>query len=472
MFAQASRLPEASSTLLRMHRLYTQQPPHDSVLYDTLQVNPNATAAEITKSYRRLSRKYHPDKRRRTRKSKASSTTSSSTSSTATEGSRDNDENDEQDEQQQLERIREAYEVLKEDSARLPYHRYGLVDTGHALVLLTGRTGSATDPQLSELLRMMGYQVDLRTGQALDGDLLFYSSFSKGPTLSSSSSTTATATHLTKEQKNQKRVWFLAVNLVETIRPLVEGAVSEAFMADIIASQCDRLKRLPLGAQILRCIGRAYRYSGQRFLRRYHVDPKGFYNNNNNDSKNNPLFKSSTVLLDVSDHLRDQWRNAKHVLTAAMASGRVVLSEEVVKRSRRLPPVGPGLPYKEPEIGVLPNDRNSDNAMVEEINFFGPCDDDLREEERNKAREVLLESLQLEALWKISKIDLDRTIRDACDLILDGDFFFFPGQAEGWVGSTGMAIDAKVGRVRAAAALAMIGDIMVQRSKEGTSWMQ
>ena len=30
-------------------------------LYETLEVNDNATAAEIKKSYRKLARKYHPD---------------------------------------------------------------------------------------------------------------------------------------------------------------------------------------------------------------------------------------------------------------------------------------------------------------------------------------------------------------------------------------------------------------------------
>jgi hypothetical protein len=40
-----------------------QQPPHDTQLYDILQVNPNlSTQAQIAKSHRNLSRKYHPDK--------------------------------------------------------------------------------------------------------------------------------------------------------------------------------------------------------------------------------------------------------------------------------------------------------------------------------------------------------------------------------------------------------------------------
>jgi hypothetical protein len=42
--------------------------------------------------------------------------------------------------------------------------------------------------------------------------------------------------------------------------------------------------------------------------------------------------------------------------------------------------------------------------------------EDIKEQERQKAQTALLESLQVEALWKISKIDLDRTIQEACNL--------------------------------------------------------
>lgn len=109
--------------------------------------------------------------------------------------------------------------------------------------------------------------------------------------------------------------------------------------------------------------------------------------------------------------------------------------------------------------------------------------EEIKENERQKAQAALLESLQVEALWKITKIDLDRTVQEACNLILTGEYFFFPshqsvrssewGQsADGWVGSTGEIVDASIGRLRAAAALVMVGDIMVRCSKEGTAWME
>lgn len=110
--------------------------------------------------------------------------------------------------------------------------------------------------------------------------------------------------------------------------------------------------------------------------------------------------------------------------------------------------------------------------------------EEIKENERLKAQTALLESLQVEALWKITKIDLDRTVQEACNLILTGEYFFFPSHqsvqstvrssrnADGWVGSTGELVDASIGRLRAAAALVMVGDIMVQCSKEGTAWME
>jgi hypothetical protein len=109
-------------------------------------------------------------------------------------------------------------------------------------------------------------------------------------------------------------------------------------------------------------------------------------------------------------------------------------------------------------------------------------EDDIKIHEHQKAQQAILESLQIEALWKITKVDLDRTIQEACALILDGNYFFFPSHqsprrgdrtgGDGWVGSTGKAIDTNVGRLMAASALVLMGDVMVRCSKEGTSWME
>ena len=84
---------------------------------------------------------------------------------------------------------------------------------------------------------------------------------------------------------------------------------------------------------------------------------------------------------------------------------------------------------------------------------------------------------------------MDKTIRKACELILNGDYFFFPSHQSpfpreqlhqesssqidtdhGWVGTTGKVVHAEQARLEAAQAMIMIGEIMVQRSKDGTSW--
>lgn len=133
----ARKTPEVSSTLLKMHRLYMMQPPHDDSLYNILNVPPNATVAEITKSFRKLSRQYHPDKKKH----------SSSLSN--------------EERQERLHQVREAYEVLKDDTTRLPYHKFGLLDSGAtaAFMLTGGRAGKniVPSPQQEKLLQWMGY---------------------------------------------------------------------------------------------------------------------------------------------------------------------------------------------------------------------------------------------------------------------------------------------------------------------------
>merc|ERR1712150_249566 len=96
---------------------------------------------------------------------------------------------------------------------------------------------------------------------------------------------------------------------------------------------------------------------------------------------------------------------------------------------------------------------------------------DIHEFERNKAQTAIIHTLQIEALWKISKIHLDRTIQKSCQLLLSGNHFFpIPSDyfdiTDGWVSSSGVTIRNNVGRLRAAAALVLIGDILVQCSKE------
>jgi len=435
--------PEASSTLLKMHRLYTRQPPHDSSLYDLLEVSPNATAAEITKSYRKLSRRLHPDKQRRHHHHYHHGDDDDDALSVKNKISAS----------QKLQRVREAYEILKDDATRLPYHRHGLLDSRDAVVLLTGKGRFSDDPPvLRELLRLMGYD----NGDDNDAAML-------KNTLPPS------------RQEHERRVWFLAANLVETMRPVVEGALPESFLLDHIIQQCDRLKRLPLGAQILRCIGRAYRYSGKRILRRHH------------QRKKTSTVLSGLLPVALQDSMRDKLREAKHIATAALAGGRVVLEEHVSPSiSKQASNNKVEASRDEDHHQLLLESSVMPDQHVDDFCYQPPSDAEIKETEQRKARAALLQSLQVEALWKICKIDLDRTIREACDLILEGEYFFFPSHyltqqqqppnyhssSDGWIGSSGIAVTADVGRIRAASLLYSMGEIMVKRSKEGTAWME
>ena len=505
------KLPEASSTLLHTHRLYQRFPPHDTALYDVLEVPPNATAAAITKNYRKLTRRLHPDKRTAMRlRRQERHHRQQEGGQSGGRGSDDDEEEavarEEEIRKGRLEQVRLAYEVLKDDATRVPYHRYGLFDTSQAVSLLTGggggrshaaRPNGAEDAALRELLLLMGYD----STSAAAG-----TSATAGAFLSSQlqqhqyDGGDHHHHHLHEESQHRARVWVIASRLLETIRPVVEGAVGDAQLADYVAQEADRLKALPLGAQIVRCVGRAYRHAGQRALRQIHKQQQrrqrqhgggpaaassaaAAYWHGRRKMKPHQKFASALGLESLAEGVRDRYRDAKHVLTAAVASGKVVVTENLSK-------YGGGA-----AAGVEGGDDPRMLAYHFDDHWDGddhhadvPSEEEMKERERSKAQRAMLESLQVDALWKICKIDLDRTVREACELILNGDYFFYPSHgydhgggggggycpnpSDGWVGSGGIAIDADVGRMRAAAILVMIGDVMVRRSKEGTSWIE
>jgi hypothetical protein len=418
---------------------------------------------------------------------------------------------------------------------------------------------------------------------------------------------------------------------VETLRPLVEDILSQEDLCQMIAEECDLLKSLPLGSHILRCIGRAYRHAGQRALRRYHRRQR-LINRRRNRSRHGSIIHSSIIssisvpvplvalqagLDDFSDDIRDVLRNARQVATAAMASGKLVYTEQRATQSKHalgknawrdglsfssttaaeaMASASPSSIYTNHQqaqqqqeqqqhdmaqvdqmfhddnqmhdISVHEDDDDDDDTTKDDvlghvpfvvpeadISIDGHDDssshsysssssssslevdtlDILRHKEHLKSQKAVLRTLEVEALWKIYKIELDRTVGEACRLILSGNYFFFPSHAnannantsnnnanhhhhgtrsstgrggrqrsgeypsyrnrnddggdyqysndndthnthpaahlDGWVSPySGQVIDTKVGRLRAAAAMVMIGDILVQCSKEGTSW--
>ena len=175
--------------------------------------------------------------------------------------------------------------------------------------------------------------------------------------------------------------------LLERISPLVEDTISTSDLTDSVAQECVVLKKLPLGAQILRYIGRAYRRAGQQVLRQERFKLAG----------------------EVTNTLQKYKHMTKHILEAAAVGGKLIVTEEINTRK---------------SISGAEGALRIEYHFHEEDEEFD--DNAVKEVEKDKASKAELESLQIEALWKISKIHLDRAINDACKQILEGKYFFFP----------------------------------------------
>jgi curved DNA-binding protein CbpA len=460
--------PELTSTALRLHKIYTQHPPHDRQLYDILKVSPNATQAQITKSYRKLSRDSHPDKTKK---------------NDGAENAKD----------QQFQLVQKAYEILKQDSTRMVYHRFGMTDPNLAVLLLMGpamnptlyqqRLSSPTsspspsipfDSLDPELLRLIGYDDEM-----LQQSLLDHQEYTRVDFQS------------LRQHMEERRIRNIAAALVEHLRPIVEGRLSQQYSqyySHALAQDCDRWKRLPLGAQIVRCVGRAYRHAGQDFLQKHNARMTA------SSSKIKPKQHLPT---DAVIGVRKRWRTTKHWVEAGAASARLSVTEHFWKRSIQKMQKSQASPPQTP-LETIEFQENDEAEGDDEKSFLpiGIDDEtdvsvDKMEEERkliehDKAQKTLIQAMQIEALWKVCKVDVDRIVRRACERILSGEYFFFPSHtaassghasavapSHGWVAPlSGQAVDAEQARVMAAQAMVMFGDIMVQQSKQGTSWKE
>jgi len=366
-----------------------------------------------------------------------------------------------------------------------------------------------------------------------------------------------------------------------------------------------------MGAQILRCVGRAYRVEGYRVLRKMEREKKRIHKNapwergNVRNRHGSGIGNGIQNPHDVADLIRDGWRDAKHFCSAAVAAGKLMMLEQRAKhleesyerlkaekaqkkgsdtKNRLMQRRAGGIEDKyldtniQDIIGALPGEEWSDTENtdhdgddfffdvdsidacfddedesdlfetgVDWTNEHDPIDNNLHQIQNKKAHDAILSAHQMEALWKITKIELDRTIRSACRWILsptdmavddydnlegdyhrhstygaDGWFAFCPSEQspyyedwqhyprefsgssafpqphdrlhrnnkqnyrhrekpsrqgefhtrgpDGWVGTNGEAISMNVGRLRAAAAMVLVGDVMVRCSKESTSW--
>jgi len=488
-------------------RKYYCRPPHDTSLYDVLQVDTNATLIDIQKNWRRLSREYHPDKvairrRKRQRSEKKHHPPPPPPPPPPISDEMippppliDEDEDElESFAKHKLEELTHAYEVLSNDDSRLLYHKYGLVGANgigganEAIQILTGKEvgevrNSADSEAFARLSELMGH-----------------------PT---------TTTGISSNHQNDQTL-RLVRTITERLRPLVEGTISQdLYQADIIR-ECNLIKKIGLGSQIIRCVGRAYRIEGYRVLRQMHHD-KLSGRNRGSQYRNGRRRKSTQH--EVADILTDTLREAKHLSQAALSQGRLIRTEQRIKRLeeeaqktrqqreqrqrfQKIKSRDERIDDKNDDnfvsnIGSLSDNNEDIESEYDNISGFydeeeeegDESDDqddlefDLHHEQNKKIQEALQQAQQIEALWKLHKMELSSTIRRACRLILEPTSSTFcpppiphstydPSRQpyDGWVGSTGRVVPIDVGRLRAAAALILLGDILVQSSKEGTSW--
>jgi hypothetical protein len=191
-----------------------------------------------------------------------------------------------------LGKLHEAFEILRNDTLRIPYHKYGLFNVSQALEILTGCRGAddfSLDSQdggedraaaLEELYELMGFSSADRTQDdpefsgvmTIDEWLEVRNSIHLDGRGNSDADGT---TQPNPADTESVRICQVAIRMLERIRPFVEEIVPVYVWLDDLVQQCDRVKRAPLGAHVLRCLGRAYRYSGQRYLRQH--DPSNQY---------------------------------------------------------------------------------------------------------------------------------------------------------------------------------------------------
>ena len=300
----------------------------------------------------------------------------------------------------------------------------------------------------------------------------------------------------TNSNSRKQRVQRVALLIVELIRPLVEdtNTITQADLSYEIAKECNVLKYTPLGAQLLRCIGRAYRHSGQHYLRTYNCNNRYDHTTSSSTTNTINIDKTKNTAL-VVGKMQDKLRSAKYLMTAAYASSKLIFTEQTIKLKldkykkkkskdkNNMKSIG----YHYDDM-FLPSDIENDSDDDNDDAYF-THDTDLSTKENNKeennAYKAIIQILQIDSIWKISKIELNKIIHEACNDVLYGNYFFFHSSSNrnnrnnknhynGWIGSTNTndnnVIDLHVGRLRAAAALVLIGDIFVRESKSDTSW--
>ena len=583
-FSPSSR-ETRSSLLLPRHRraldtYYRNRRPHDTTLYDDLNVNSNATLSDIQKSWRRKSLEWHPDKVALRRRDEAALSPQTEGPGGSQDVFPDDDEMTSYA-RRRLHKIQQAYEILSDDRSRLLYHKYGLIaGTDAAVLLLTGRGGA-----LNTNYEGLGSAAE--TGEQCQCRLLELMGYVHHHNHASSSTTTS-------NNSQQKRIHHLTTSITETLRPLVEGTISQETFINQFYSEMNTLKTSPFGAHIIRCVGRAYKIEGWRVLRQMKRDERERHQRQQNHHHQqqhhhhhhpSALKRRNDNNVRIDNILQDSWRNTKHYASAVYASCKLIITEqrmkkfnkdqlrlreerrkkkrkceeEETKKSQQCEEGSEGVKRTQIRkiededdetdmfslnIGSLSSDEEEEiddelgigdsildidielSSESEESDDHDEIEYELQHIQNQKAYTAILSLHQMEALWKVTKIELDRTVREACRWILlpttsSGWYAFCPSEqspyaedwqhyarpkpptppppppfpsrdgdhhhhnrrhrhqhhrqrrrmdADGWVGLNGEVVPMEVGRLRAAAAMVLVGDIMVRCSKEGTAW--
>jgi curved DNA-binding protein CbpA len=210
------------------HNYYYTQPPHDTKLYDTLGIPPNATLLDVQKAHRKRSLLYHPDKIPPSQASEA---------------------------KHKLDKISHAYAILNNDQSRLLYHRYGIIDGNEEYILRLlllgnnaagnydqgGRGGDASSLSSSHSSSVIGVDDDeimkRRQQQFRLLELMGYPSQHHNR-----------EGYLDQQQQYQHRKNYLVGTITERLRPMVEGTISQEMFINDIYQECNTLKSCPFGA--------------------------------------------------------------------------------------------------------------------------------------------------------------------------------------------------------------------------------
>lgn len=502
----------SSSSFFKSNYNYYTKPPHDTKLYDTLGIAPNATMLQVQKGHRRRSLLYHPDKIPPSQVIEA---------------------------KHKLDKISHAYAILNNDQSRLLYHRYGIVDENEEYILRLlilgnnaagnydqggGGGGDATLLSSSHSSSVVGVEndeiVERRQQQFRLLELM-------GFPLQNNHRGGSYDQQQQQQYSHQQRKEYLVGTITEQLRPMVEGTISQDMFINDIYQECNILKYCPFGAHILRCIGRAYRIEGYRALRR------SMSSSSLSSSRHSLIGDESTPTI-MTDGVVDAYRDVKKYASAAFAGVRLLLTErgmrkledeEVRVRSRKRRQEqfrrrdddnsgdsasdnansNSDDDYDNDNSYLSSHDDNNHNNEEQEDDDESSFEEVIQRIRRQRTHKALLSAHQMEALWKITKIELDRTVRDACRFVLChyGDDYYLnhrhsrtqhhhlwslssssshpthPSPSspipisppfDGWVSTKGEVVQLHVGKLRAAAAMILIGDIFVQSSKEGTSW--